>query len=105
MLCEHANECPMVCPCDDECYCKSHTCYNKRPLPGMTPAKQSLPMARVIRTTTIAVQADDNSRVVSAEINLDTFTVTHGMNLDSPTVILINAVLNFVRSQIESPRE
>lgn len=26
MYCEHANEVPMVCPCDDDCYCKSHTC-------------------------------------------------------------------------------
>lgn len=26
MFCEHANECPAVCPCGDDCYCKSHTC-------------------------------------------------------------------------------
>lgn len=25
-LCEHANECPSVCPCPPDCYCKTHTC-------------------------------------------------------------------------------
>lgn len=28
-LCEHANECPAQCPCDEWCYCKSHTCKSK----------------------------------------------------------------------------
>lgn len=26
MFCDHANEVPMSCPCDSECYCKEHTC-------------------------------------------------------------------------------
>lgn len=26
VYCEHANEVPGMCPCDDECYCKTHTC-------------------------------------------------------------------------------
>lgn len=26
ILCEHANECPNVCPCPPDCYCKFHTC-------------------------------------------------------------------------------
>ena len=26
VTCEHANEVPVVCPCDDDCYCKSHSC-------------------------------------------------------------------------------
>lgn len=26
VYCEHANECPAVCPCPDDCYCKDHTC-------------------------------------------------------------------------------
>lgn len=26
VYCEHANECPQVCPCDVLCYCKGHTC-------------------------------------------------------------------------------
>jgi len=25
-FCEHANEVPAVCPCEPDCYCKSHTC-------------------------------------------------------------------------------
>ena len=25
-MCEHANENPHRCPCDSNCYCKSHTC-------------------------------------------------------------------------------
>lgn len=29
MMCTHANEVPMNCPCDDDCYCKTHTCKNK----------------------------------------------------------------------------
>ncbi len=24
--CEHANEMPVQCPCDDDCYCKQHSC-------------------------------------------------------------------------------
>lgn len=26
IFCEHANEVPVSCPCDDDCYCKEHTC-------------------------------------------------------------------------------
>lgn len=26
MFCEHANECPLTCPCPSGCYCKTHTC-------------------------------------------------------------------------------
>lgn len=26
IFCGHANECPNVCPCDDDCYCRDHTC-------------------------------------------------------------------------------
>jgi len=26
MYCEHANECPVVCPCGSDCYCKAHSC-------------------------------------------------------------------------------
>lgn len=26
VFCGHANECPSVCPCVDECYCKEHSC-------------------------------------------------------------------------------
>lgn len=29
MFCSHANECPSVCLCIDDCYCKSHTCKPK----------------------------------------------------------------------------
>jgi hypothetical protein len=29
VLCEHANENPMVCPCLDTCYCRTHTCKDK----------------------------------------------------------------------------
>ena len=24
--CNHANEMPVICPCDDDCYCKEHSC-------------------------------------------------------------------------------
>lgn len=26
VFCEHANECPNICPCDKSCYCKGNTC-------------------------------------------------------------------------------
>lgn len=26
LFCEHANECPHICPCRSNCYCKQHTC-------------------------------------------------------------------------------
>lgn len=26
VFCEHANEMPQRCPCDDNCYCKDHSC-------------------------------------------------------------------------------
>lgn len=26
VMCEHANEVPLVCQCDSSCYCKTHTC-------------------------------------------------------------------------------
>jgi hypothetical protein len=29
IFCEHANEVPVVCPCDDDCYCKEHSCKNR----------------------------------------------------------------------------
>jgi hypothetical protein len=25
-LCEHANECPLTCPCPPACYCRTNTC-------------------------------------------------------------------------------
>lgn len=32
-LCEHANECPQICPCtDSHCYCKTRTCKDLVPL-------------------------------------------------------------------------
>lgn len=30
IFCEHANEMPHVCPCDDDCYCKDHSCRTPR---------------------------------------------------------------------------
>lgn len=30
VLCEHANENPMVCTCPDNCYCQTHTCKEKK---------------------------------------------------------------------------
>lgn len=29
MLCGHANECPFVCSCPEDCYCKSRTCAGR----------------------------------------------------------------------------
>lgn len=26
VFCNHANEVPMSCPCDEACYCKLHAC-------------------------------------------------------------------------------
>lgn len=31
MFCEHANECPVSCPCPPNCYCKTHTCKPMHP--------------------------------------------------------------------------
>lgn len=30
MMCAHANEVPARCPCDADCYCKTHTCAHRR---------------------------------------------------------------------------
>lgn len=35
MFCDHANECPNVCPCVDNCYCKGRTC------PSVVPRKKA----------------------------------------------------------------
>lgn len=29
IFCAHANEVPSRCPCESDCYCKSHTCKGK----------------------------------------------------------------------------
>ncbi len=29
IYCNHANEMPAECPCDDDCYCKEHSCRGK----------------------------------------------------------------------------
>jgi len=29
IYCEHANEMPVKCPCDDDCYCKEHSCKGR----------------------------------------------------------------------------
>lgn len=29
LYCEHANEAPSVCSCDDDCYCKENSCINR----------------------------------------------------------------------------
>ncbi len=29
ICCEHANEMPYQCPCDDDCYCKQHSCKER----------------------------------------------------------------------------
>lgn len=34
MLCEHANECPVQCPCSSDCYCKKHTCKPRKKSKG-----------------------------------------------------------------------
>lgn len=31
VLCNHANECPRVCPCDADCYCKQTMCRDAMP--------------------------------------------------------------------------
>lgn len=30
LLCEHANEMPMICPCEEDCYCKYYSCKNRK---------------------------------------------------------------------------
>jgi hypothetical protein len=30
LICEHANECPMKCPCDPSCYCRTLMCMETR---------------------------------------------------------------------------
>ncbi len=31
IFCAHANEMPVSCPCDDDCYCKEHSCKQSKP--------------------------------------------------------------------------
>ena len=30
IFCEHANEMPAICTCDDDCYCKEHSCKQRK---------------------------------------------------------------------------
>jgi len=30
LFCEHANECPNICPCPPRCYCKAYSCSGRR---------------------------------------------------------------------------
>lgn len=30
IYCNHANEMPATCPCDDDCYCKEHSCKSRK---------------------------------------------------------------------------
>jgi len=41
MFCEHANECPHICPCQPDCYCRRHTCART----GPSGAEPTLPPA------------------------------------------------------------
>lgn len=34
VMCEHANEVPLNCNCDSDCYCKTHTCCIHYRIPG-----------------------------------------------------------------------
>lgn len=34
MFCEHANEVPMECNCNFDCYCKKNTCKSRIKLPA-----------------------------------------------------------------------
>lgn len=36
IYCGHANECPSFCDCPPDCYCKEHTCKNRRVSDGST---------------------------------------------------------------------
>ena len=38
MFCEHANEVPVSCRCEPDCYCKEHTCKQQRDSRGCTHA-------------------------------------------------------------------
>lgn len=38
IFCEHPNEVPHVCPCDPDCYCRTHTCEPLGPRGSTTPA-------------------------------------------------------------------
>jgi len=49
LMCEHANEVPVVCTCPQDCYCRTHTCKLRsregdQPLPTVNthPAIQDL---------------------------------------------------------------
>lgn len=44
MWCEHANECTSVCPCKDDCYCKSHTCKGRSGHTVVTPLRVHAPL-------------------------------------------------------------
>ena len=36
ILCNHDNEVPAKCKCDDDCYCKEHTCKDKKTIRNKT---------------------------------------------------------------------
>ncbi len=42
IYCNHANEVPVVCPCDDDCYCKEHTCKPRRSQKKMNTIHEAL---------------------------------------------------------------
>lgn len=42
VFCNHANECPLICPCDKDCYCKSHTCRKVKKWSNQKTKKQNI---------------------------------------------------------------
>ena len=45
LYCGHANEVPMACPCNANCYCKAHTCKSaaaRKPAPSRSDLERRL---------------------------------------------------------------
>ncbi len=63
MLCEHANEVPLGCPCAPGCYCKTRTCA-----PGGLYAHQNArpePSSEAVRFAVRPMRASDHPRLYS----------------------------------------
>lgn len=49
LLCNHANEVPVRCPCDDDCICKEHSCRSCVLLEDGTPLRADTSGQLVVR--------------------------------------------------------
>jgi hypothetical protein len=59
--CNHANESPINCICDQDCYCKEHSCKNSRQVPFVIEADKQIAHDKEIMSLRCTVQEHKNT--------------------------------------------